>query len=95
MIKIEIDSKSGFCFGVVNAIQKAEEELEKSGILYCLGDIVHNNNEVERLRSKGLITINHEDLKRLKNVKVQKKKEENRSLQDRNKLLHDGAKKII
>ena len=70
MIKIEIDSKSGFCFGVVNAIQKAEEELEKSGILYCLGDIVHNNNEVERLRSKGLITINHEDLKRLKNVKV-------------------------
>ena len=70
MIKIEIDNKSGFCFGVVNAIQKAEEELEKSGILYCLGDIVHNNNEVERLRSKGLITINHEDLKRLKNVKV-------------------------
>lgn len=70
MVKIEIDSKSGFCFGVVNAIQKAEEELEKSGILYCLGDIVHNNNEVERLKSKGLITINHEDLKRLRNVKV-------------------------
>lgn len=70
MIKIEIDNKSGFCFGVVNAIQKAEEELEKSGILYCLGDIVHNNNEVERLRSKGLITINHEDLKRLKSSKL-------------------------
>lgn len=67
---IEIDSKSGFCFGVVNAIQKAEEELKKSGRLYCLGDIVHNNNEVERLRAKGLITINHDDLKRLRNVKV-------------------------
>ena len=70
MVKIEIDNKSGFCFGVVNAIQKAEEELEKSGILYCLGDIVHNNNEVERLKSKGLITINHTDLKQLRNVKV-------------------------
>ena len=70
MVKIEIDSKSGFCFGVVNAIQKAEEELEKSGKLYCLGDIVHNNNEVERLKAKGLITINHDDLKRLRNVKV-------------------------
>lgn len=49
---------------------KSRRRIGKSGILYCLGDIVHNNNEVERLRSKGLITINHEDLKRLKNVKV-------------------------
>jgi 4-hydroxy-3-methylbut-2-enyl diphosphate reductase len=66
MVSIEIDSKSGFCFGVVTAIHKAEEELEKSGQLYCLGDIVHNSDEVERLRNKGLITITHEDLKNLR-----------------------------
>lgn len=70
MVKIEIDSGSGFCFGVVNAIKKAEEELEKSGTLYCLGDIVHNNYEVERLREKGLITIDRETFKKLRNVKV-------------------------
>lgn len=70
MAKIEIDKSSGFCFGVVNAIKKAEEELDKTGILYCLGDIVHNNNEVERLKAKGLISINHEEFSRLKNVKV-------------------------
>ena len=67
---IEIDSGSGFCFGVVTAINKAEEELAKSGKLYCLGDIVHNNDEVERLKQKGLITISHEDLQNLRNVKV-------------------------
>ncbi len=70
MISIEIDNKSGFCFGVVTAIRKAEEELEKSGQLYCLGDIVHNSDEVERLRNKGLITITHEEMKNLHNVKV-------------------------
>ena len=70
MITIEIDEGSGCCFGVVTAIQKAEEELYNSGHLYCLGDIVHNSNEVDRLREKGLITITHEDLKRLNNVKV-------------------------
>ena len=67
---IEIDSQSGFCHGVVTAIGKAEEELERSGRLYCLGDIVHNSDEVERLRKKGLITITHEQLKDLHNVKV-------------------------
>lgn len=70
MSKIEIDAKSGFCFGVVNAIKKAEEELKKGGSLYCLGDIVHNNLEVERLEKLGLISINHEQFKELKNVKV-------------------------
>jgi 4-hydroxy-3-methylbut-2-enyl diphosphate reductase len=70
MATIEIDNQSGFCFGVVTAIKKAEEELTKSGVLYCLGDIVHNNDEVERLRSKGLITITHEDLSKLHGVKV-------------------------
>jgi len=70
MNKIEIDSKSGFCFGVVNAIKKAEEELSKGGVLYCLGDIVHNNLEVERLEKLGLRTINHEEFAQLKNVKV-------------------------
>lgn len=67
---IEIDNDSGFCFGVVTAIKKAEEELAKSGKLYCLGDIVHNSDEVERLRNKGLITITHEEMKKLHGVKV-------------------------
>jgi 4-hydroxy-3-methylbut-2-enyl diphosphate reductase len=53
MNKIEIDKGSGFCFGVVKAINKAEEELKKNGTLYCLGDIVHNNIEVERLEKMG------------------------------------------
>ncbi|NDV69583.1 4-hydroxy-3-methylbut-2-enyl diphosphate reductase [Dysgonomonas sp. 25] len=68
--KIEIDQRSGFCFGVVNAIKKAEEELAKGEILYCLGDIVHNNQEVERLEKLGLRTINHEQFAGLHNVKV-------------------------
>jgi 4-hydroxy-3-methylbut-2-enyl diphosphate reductase len=67
---IEIDQKSGFCFGVVTAIKKAEEELAKGGTLYCLGDIVHNNIEVERLCKMGLITINHEEFAQLKNARV-------------------------
>lgn len=67
---IEIDRKSGFCFGVVTAIRKAETELEASGQLYCLGDIVHNNNEVERLEGCGLKTITHDDLGKLHDVKV-------------------------
>lgn len=67
---IEIDSNSGFCFGVVTAINKAEEELDNTGQLYCLGDIVHNAGEVERLCGKGLVTITHNELGDLKNVKV-------------------------
>jgi 4-hydroxy-3-methylbut-2-enyl diphosphate reductase len=70
MNKIEIDRQSGCCFGVAKAISKAEEELKKGGTLYCLGDIVHNNIEVERLEKMGLITINHEQFKQLKNVRV-------------------------
>lgn len=70
MIKIEIDSGSGFCFGVTTAIQKAEEELAKGNMLYCLGDIVHNGQECERLKRMGLITINHEEFAQLHNVKV-------------------------
>ncbi|MCC8176206.1 MAG: 4-hydroxy-3-methylbut-2-enyl diphosphate reductase [Bacteroidales bacterium] len=70
MPKIEIDPGSGFCFGVVTAIRKAEEELDKSGRLYCLGDIVHNSDEVERLRGRGLVTITHEQLAELHDVKV-------------------------
>lgn len=67
---VEIDSGSGFCFGVTTAIRKAEEELAKGGTLYCLGDIVHNNREVERLEKMGLVTINHEQLQELHHVKV-------------------------
>lgn len=70
MAKVEIDEGSGFCFGVVNAIHKAEEELAKGETLYCLGDIVHNSREVERLKELGLITINHEEFNRLHNAKV-------------------------
>ncbi|MBD5243814.1 MAG: 4-hydroxy-3-methylbut-2-enyl diphosphate reductase [Barnesiella sp.] len=68
--RIEIDPRSGFCNGVVTAIRKAEEELEKSSCLYCLGDIVHNSDEVERLRRKGLITITHAEMEQLHDVKV-------------------------
>ncbi len=70
MATIEIDNGSGFCFGVVTAIRKAEEEINKSGHLYCLGDIVHNSNEVERLQKIGLETITHEQMNELHNVKV-------------------------
>ena len=70
MVKVEIDEGSGFCFGVVTAIHKAEEELAKGVTLYCLGDIVHNSREVERLKEMGLITINHEEFKQLHNAKV-------------------------
>ncbi|GAB4299163.1 MAG: 4-hydroxy-3-methylbut-2-enyl diphosphate reductase [Marinilabiliales bacterium] len=67
---IEIDKESGFCFGVVYAIKMAEEELNKTKSLYCLGDIVHNNEEVKRLNQLGLITINKEEFKKLKNCSV-------------------------
>ena len=70
MIQIEIDEGSGFCFGVTTAIKKAEEELAKGNQLYCLGDIVHNGMECERLRKMGLITINHDEMRQLNNVKV-------------------------
>ena len=69
-LQIEIDSGSGFCFGVTTAIKKAEEELSKGTTLYCLGDIVHNGMECERLRRMGLVTINHDDLTQLHDVKV-------------------------
>ena len=69
-LQIEIDNGSGFCFGVTTAIQKAEEELTKGTTLYCLGDIVHNGMECERLRQLGLVTINHEEMKQLHDVKV-------------------------
>lgn len=70
MLQIEIDNGSGFCFGVTTAIQKAEEELEKGTQLYCLGDIVHNGMECERLRAMGLVTIDHEQMARLHDVTV-------------------------
>ncbi len=70
MLKIEIDEQSGFCFGVTTAIQKAEEELAKGAPLYCLGDIVHNGKECERLKRMGLITIDHATFAELHNAKV-------------------------
>lgn len=70
ILKVEIDAGSGFCFGVTTAIRKAEEELPKSNTLYCLGDIVHNGIEVERLSVKGLVTINHDQLSQLHNARV-------------------------
>jgi len=69
-LQVTIDKDSGFCFGVVYAIDMAEEILEEDGYLYCLGDIVHNDEEVARLREKGLRIISHEDLEHLQNEKV-------------------------
>ncbi len=69
-MKIEIDTGSGFCFGVTRAIGKAEEELQKGQPLYCLGDIVHNGREVERLRQAGLVTIDHEVFAQLRDANV-------------------------
>tara|TARA_R110001599_G_scaffold337536_1_gene555921 strand:+ start:8572 stop:9417 length:846 start_codon:yes stop_codon:yes gene_type:complete len=69
-LTVEIDPNSGFCFGVVYAIEMAEDILDETGTLYCLGDIVHNDEEVRRLESKGLKIINHEEFMVLKNVPV-------------------------
>ena len=69
-MQIESDNSSGFCFGVTTAIKKAEEELASGKTLYCLGDIVHNSMECERLKRLGLITINHDDMRKLQGVKV-------------------------
>ncbi|MBX2844967.1 MAG: 4-hydroxy-3-methylbut-2-enyl diphosphate reductase [Saprospiraceae bacterium] len=69
-MQVTIDENSGFCFGVVYAIAMAEDELENSGQLYCLGDIVHNDMEVARLEAKGLKIINHDELHDLKDCKV-------------------------
>ncbi len=69
-LQVTIDKDSGFCFGVVYAIDMAEEILEEDGYLYCLGDIVHNDEEVARLKAKGLRIISHEELPNLQNEKV-------------------------
>lgn len=69
-MNVVVDANSGFCFGVVYAIQMAEDELDTNGQLYCLGDIVHNNMEVERLENKGLKIIDHDTLRTLKDTKV-------------------------
>lgn len=69
-LQVDIDSNSGFCFGVVYAIEMAEDILEEKGQLFCLGDIVHNDEEVKRLEAKGLKIINHEELKNIYNSQV-------------------------
>src|ERR1700761_3280713 len=69
-LQVTIDQDSGFCFGVVYAIDMAEEILADDGYLYCLGDIVHNDEEVERLKAKGLRIIGHDELATLHNEKV-------------------------
>ena len=69
-MKVTIDSNSGYCFGVEFAIQMAEDEMESADTLYCLGDIVHNDKEVERLEEKGLRIIDRERLNELKDCKV-------------------------
>lgn len=69
-MKIEIDNNSGFCFGVMRATTTAETELTKQQPLYCLGDIVHNGQEVDRLTRLGLITIDHTQLAQLHDVRV-------------------------
>lgn len=69
-ISIEIDEGSGFCFGVVNAIQKAEDALKNGEGLYSLGDIVHNNMETKRLEKMGLTTIDRDEFERIENKTI-------------------------
>jgi len=69
-LQVNIDKSSGFCFGVVYAIEMAEDILDNEGYLYCLGDIVHNDEEVARLTNRGLKIIDHEVLKNLRDEKV-------------------------
>lgn len=69
-LNVTIDDNSGFCFGVVYAIEMAEDHLDEHGQLYCLGDIVHNDEEVTRLRKKGLQIITHDDLRSLRDTTV-------------------------
>ncbi len=69
-MKVNIDKNSGFCWGVVRAIDFAEKELEKSGKLYSLGDIIHNPQEIDRLGAEGLQTISHKDLENIKDARV-------------------------
>ena len=69
-LDVTIDTKSGFCFGVEYAIEIAEEILEQDGKLYCLGDIVHNDMEVKRLEDMGLKIIDHDELTKMRDVKV-------------------------
>jgi 4-hydroxy-3-methylbut-2-en-1-yl diphosphate reductase len=69
-MQVTIDKNSGYCFGVEFAIKMAEDEMENSDLLYCLGDIVHNDMEVKRLREKGLVVIDREQLHKLTNCKV-------------------------
>lgn len=69
-LQVNIDKSSGFCFGVVYAIEMAEDILDSEGYLYCLGDIVHNDEEVERLTNRGLKIIDHEVLTNLRDEKV-------------------------
>lgn len=69
-MEILIDEKSGFCFGVKRAIERAEEEASKTSKLYCLGEIVHNSEEVERLRRLGITFIDRETFFTLSDCKV-------------------------
>ncbi|MBY0427304.1 MAG: 4-hydroxy-3-methylbut-2-enyl diphosphate reductase, partial [Cytophagales bacterium] len=69
-VHVDIDPNSGFCFGVIYAIEMAEEILDEYGYLYCLGDIVHNDEEVKRLEQKGLKIISHDTLQELHNERV-------------------------
>jgi len=69
-LKVEIDPRSGFCFGVVKAINRAEEILKNEGKLYCLGQIVHNDEEVKRLQQLGMITLTHDEIANIHGQKV-------------------------
>ena len=79
-MKISIEHGSGFCFGVTRVIEMAEEILEKEGMLYCLGEIVHNEKEVNRLRERGIRFIEAEDLKELKSLLLQARKFANKGI---------------
>ena len=82
-MQIEIDSGSGFCFGVTTAIRKAEEELAAGKTLYCLGDIVHNGMECERLRQMGLITINRRTARNIRACEAEQHRNHRRHMPSR------------
>ena len=69
-LKIQIDEESGFCFGVIGAIQKAEKELKDKGELFCLGEIVHNDEEVKRLEAQGMVNITRQELSNIRNKTI-------------------------
>jgi 4-hydroxy-3-methylbut-2-enyl diphosphate reductase len=99
-MQIEIDNNSGFCFGVKKTIEMADQSLKNGEPVYCLGEIVHNSEEVKRLESKGMITITHSDLKNITNANILVRAHGEppstyENLEQSNNILHEGTCPIV